>query len=331
MSKVFIYNSVLAPYIHELLQVKESCGHHLLRYQYILKEIDNLYIEKGIDNPCITKSIIENWRETRINDKPSTLYTKYSVWALLARYISRHGITCFIPQLPEYSKSKNEFIPYIFTHNQIGQIFTKSNFLRQCNRNKKSGLMCLPAILRLLYSTGLRISEAVSIQNKSVDFDKKCILITKSKNGAERIVPINDSLCEVLLQYMSYRDKLPIKTVASPDQWLFISPDGSPCTDRSVTWWFRIILEECQIPYIGDHCGPRIHDLRHTFAVHSMMQMARAGIDLYTSLPIISTCLGHKSLSATEKYVRLTSEMFPDIISECSEMQSILFPKIPTT
>ena len=74
MSRQFCYKSILAPYMNELIKMKESCRQHILRYQYILKEIDDFYCKKGITRPIITKDIIKEWRETRLNDRPSKLY-----------------------------------------------------------------------------------------------------------------------------------------------------------------------------------------------------------------------------------------------------------------
>ena len=93
-------------------------------------------------------------------------------------------------------------------------------------------------------------------------------------------------------------------------------------------WCFRKLLNLCGIPYVGNHHGPRVHDLRHTFAVHAMVQMAHNNQDLYSSLPVISACLGHKSLFATEQYVRLTSEMYPELIGQCSPINAFVYPKI---
>lgn len=328
MSRQFCYKSILAPYMNELIKMKESCRQHILRYQYILKEIDDFYCKKGITRPIITKDIIKEWRETRLNDRPSTLYAKYLVWALLARYMSRQGEACFIPKPPRFSSGHLDFIPYIYTQEQIRAIFEKCDKLRLSNRSKRTSLICIPAILRLLYSTGLRLSEALSIRNKDVQLDIRQILIRDPKNGTDRIVPIDQSLHEVLAQYRVYRDKMPLNGTKKPDNFFFIRADGSACTDKAISWWFRILLEQCNIPFMGDHRGPRIHDLRHTFAVHSFMRMIRAGMELYTCLPIISTCLGHKSLSATEKYVRMTAEIYPDLMIPYSELSTSIYPKL---
>jgi integrase len=188
-------------------------------------------------------------------------------------------------------------------------------------------MFCIPVILRLLYSTGLRISEALSLRNRDVEFDRKYIHIRKTKNGSERIVPINDELETALKQYISYRNRMPVKLLNLPDGFLFVKPDGTHCQAQSVYKWFRTLLSGCNIPHIGNHHGPRVHDIRHTFAVHSLVQMARNGHDVYSGLPIISTCLGHKSLSATEQYVRLVEAMYPELIGQYSPVSAYVFPK----
>jgi len=94
--------------------------------------------------------------------------------------------------------------------------------------------------------------------------------------------------------------------------------------DKYKSMWKHGIL----IPFMGNHRGPRVHDLRHTFAVHALVQMAGSGQDLYNSLPVISTCLGHKSIAATEQYVRLIEGMYPELISQSSPVSAYVFPKV---
>ncbi len=330
MSKQFEYQSVLAPYIRDFIHLKEASGCNYLRGKWILKEIDQFYQKNNVIQPVITRELVQRWHKTRINDSPSTIYSKFSMLAQLARYMSRQGCNCFIPKLPDASRSKGNFTPYIFTVKQIDQLLQSSDKLRLHDRHMNTTLFCVPAVLRLLYSTGLRISEALSIKNTDVKLSEGYIHIRKTKNGAERLVPINDSLRRVFQQYLSYRNRMPINNVGSPSSFFFIKCDGTYCSAQSIYAWFRKLLAECDIPYIGNHHGPRVHDLRHTFAVHSMVQMAKNGQDLYSSLPVISTCLGHKSLHATEQYVRLTGEMYPELIRQCSPISAFVYPKIET-
>ena len=328
MHKRFEYQSVLSPYIRDFIHLKEATGCNFLRGKWILNEIDQFFLQNNITEPVITREFVLAWHKTRVNDSPATIYSKYSTIAQLARYMSRQGCNCFIPRLPESKRFKSDFTPYIFTHNQIDGILQSSDRLRMYDRHMSNALFCVPVVLRLLYSTGLRVSEALSIKNADVKIEKGYVHIRKTKNGSERIVPINGSLRGVLQQYISYRNRMPVCSVGSPNSFFFIKSDGTYCNAQSVYCCFRKLLAECGIPYVGNHHGPRVHDLRHTFAVHAMVQMAHNNQDLYSSLPVISACLGHKSLFATEQYVRLTGEMYPELINQCSSINAFVYPKI---
>ena len=328
MNKKFAYKSVLASFINDFIEMKEATGMDCLRTKWILLEIDNFFCDKNVREPVITRELILQWQQTRVNDHPGTLYGKFSVISQLARYMSRHGHDCYIPQLPRYAASKTDFTPYIFTFEQMEMLFEKSSWLGIYDAHMNSTMFSIPAILWLLYSTGVRISEALSIRNRDVVFEQKCIHIRKTKNGSERIVPINEKLEKVLEQYMSYRNRMPVKSVNLPDGFLFIKPDGTYCRAPAVYKWFRTLLSQCNIPYTGNHHGPRVHDLRHTFSVHALVQMVHNGQDIYGSLPVISTCLGHKSLSATEQYVRLFEGMYPELVEQCSSVSAYVFPKV---
>lgn len=327
MRKKFVYKSVLATFINDFIAMKEALGFNNLRTKWILLEIDKFYVLKDVKEPVISRKSVTEWQQTRINDHPKTLYAKLSVMSQLARYMSKHGQECYIPPLPGYSAGKTNFIPYIFTFEQISMIFKKSDELRMYDAHMNSTMFCIPVILRLLYSTGLRISEALSIRNSDVAFERKCIHIRRTKNGTERIVPLNCELEAVLKQYLSYRNRMPLKSTDAPDGFLFIKPDGKYCNAQSVYKWFRVLLSACNIPYTGNHHGPRVHDIRHTTAVHAFVQMARAGKDVYAGLPVLSIYLGHKSLSSTEQYVRLVEMMYPELIAQCSPVSAYVFPK----
>ena len=328
MNRKFVYQSVLAPFMNDFVAMKEATGVNCLRTKWILLEIDNFYCLKDVREAVITRELIQQWKQTRVNDHPRTIYTKFSVISQLARYMSRHGQDVYIPPLPRFSAGKSDFIPYIFTFEQIRMIFEKSSQLSMYDAHMNTTLFCIPAIVRLLYSTGVRISEALSIRNGEVMFDRKYIHIRKTKNGNERICPMNNELETVLKQYILYRDKMPLPSKNASDGFLFIKPDGTYCKVQTVYTWFRTLLDQCDIPFMGNHRGPRVHDLRHTFAVHALVQMAGSGQDLYNSLPVISTCLGHKSIAATEQYVRLIEGMYPELISQSSPVSAYVFPKV---
>ena len=325
MAEKFVYTSVLAPHMRRLLAIKESAGINLLQTKWILKEFDDFANTEGLRDAHIKEGFILRWRATRVADCESTLYTKYSVWAQLTKLMSRHGCPCFIPRLPRLPK--RVFSPYIFSQEQMVSLFAAADECRLYDIRMGTALMAMPAILRLLYSTGMRVSEVLSIRNKDVHMDEHYILLRKTKNGSERIVPLGDSMEKVLAEYIQHRNRMPLKGVSDKENLLFVKTDGTGISQGIVYNRFRQLLDKCGIPHVGNHHGPRVHDLRHSHAVYALVQMGHAGMDLYTCLPILSTCLGHHSLSATEQYVRLTVSMYPELEEQCSDINAFVYPK----
>jgi len=324
MAEQFNYSSVLAPYIRHLLDIKSSAGISAHRMKWILKEFDDFASSEHLSDPRITEEFIRRWRATRTADSDRTLHAKYSVWSQLTTMMSRCGCECFIPRLPK--QPKPDFTPYIFSPEQMTAIFSAADECRLYDIRMGTALIAIPSILRLLYSTGMRVSELLSIRNADLHLDEHYILLRKTKNGSERIVPIGEAMESVLRQYIGYRDRMPIKGLSDSNSHLFVKSDGTDISQGVVYTNFKKILDICGIPHFGNHHGPRVHDLRHTFAVHSLVQMGRSGMDLYTGLPILSTALGHHSLTATEQYVRLTCSMYPELEEQCSEINAFVYP-----
>jgi len=120
--------------------------------------------------------------------------------------------------------------------------------------------------------------------------------------------------------------------VNEPDSFLLISPVGKSLSSCTVLSGFKSVLKECGIPYsINRDGGACIHSLRHTFAVHSLAKMVKEGLDIYCALPILSVFLGHKTLKGTETYVRLTREMFPEVLKMQNTITQFVYPEINTT
>lgn len=327
MSKRMVFRSVFAPYFNSFLTMKEHMGLGLAKFRDVFTELDRFFLATGATDLHITHDQITAWSQTRINDKARTLYDKHSIIRQFCLYLCHLGYECHIHRLPK--QNWPPFIPYVFSHEQMERIFKVSQALTLPNRSMSSVLIVIPALIRLLYSTGMRIGEAVSLKNENVDFARKYILLEQTKNQMERLIPICPSLLTVLHQYKTYRDRMPIKEVSAPTAFFFVSTVGKPVGQSSVRRWFADILVQCQIPRRADGQGPRIHDIRHTTAVHSLMKMVREDVDMYCAMPILSVFLGHKTLKGTETYVRLTREMYPDVVGMQHPITSFVFPRNP--
>jgi integrase len=327
MSEQFEYRSVFALYFDSFLKMKDTMGYGLNKFRGIFLELDRFFIETGVTDAYITSKQIAAWSKTRVNDKARTLYDKYSVLSQFCRYMCHLGHECYIPRLP---KQKDlDFIPYVFTHQQMDMIFRECDRMTLFNRNMNNALFAIPALIRFLYSTGVRIGEALSIRNRDVDYALRRIIIRKTKNQMQRMVPVSSSLENVLRQYETYRNRMPVEGLTDKESFFFVSAIGKPFTKSTVYSWFKKILRQCGIPHIGKQQGPRVHDVRHTSAVHSFEKMIKSGVDIYCALPILSTFLGHKTIKGTEKYVRMVQEIYPDIIEMENPVTSFVFPNKP--
>lgn len=326
MKDKFNYSSIYAPYFKRYIAMKQALGYVSLRTEWIFLELDRFFVDKRVTELGITSEQVDQWRATRINDAPPTISMKYSAISQFSRFMCKVGYDSFVPMMPA-NNARNSFTPYIYSNREMAAIFNSCDNLRLYDGHMTTIQFIMPVVIRLLYGTGLRISEALSLKNRDVDLGKRSIHVKKAKNGQERLVPLSLSLANVLEQYLIYRNRLPVAGIPDANSFLFVSPIGTRCRSGSVYNWFRKILSESGIPHQGDHKGPRVHDLRHTFAVHSMVKMAESGMDLYYSLPILSVFLGHISLGSTERYVRLTAEVYPDLLKDQKSIGAYVFPK----
>lgn len=322
----YTYQSVFAPFFNDFIKMKAAMGFTTSKIEYIFKELDGLYKDIPLTEPILTKEMVSAWRSSRLNDSTRTLYDKWSVISQFARYMCHCGFICYVPTMPR-AKDK-VFIPKIFSHQEMEDIFKAVDNLTLQGIQPSLCLFSIPALMRILYATGMRIGEAVNLNNEDVNLEKHVIIIKKTKNQRQRIVPITSSLGAVITQYIRHRNSMPIKDVSNSEAPFFISHIGKRVPKGAAYNWFRKILRAAGIPFIGNNNGPRLHDLRHTFAVHSLMKLVSEGKDIYCQLPILSVFMGHKTLFGTEMYVRLTSEMFPELNLQIGAVSSYVFPSL---
>ena len=224
----FNYKGVLASYMKAIIRMKEACGQTIISTKWTYKEFDEFTIQYGLTEPIITKGLTDAWAATRLNDCSRTFYGKCSRIAQLAKYMNEHGIKSYIMPLPKCDNDR-AFVPYIFTEKQMQDILRRRTFYYGKVTRKDDPIISIPCLLRLLYSTGLRITEAVSLRNKDVDLEKNLLRVGtwgSTKNGEERLVPICSSLQGNLLKYLHYRNILPIKGINCAEHAFFVKLNG---------------------------------------------------------------------------------------------------------
>ena len=323
MSKHFY--SIYGPSIKNFLSIKRSLGFKYEAGEYELGKLDKIAHQKDESSIGITKELAVAVCLKHPNESEKSRNNRIQVVRQFAFFLSDTDYPSCVPKLPSF---KSSYTPYIFTKEEVLRFFSLCDQIKSTNRNPRTGMFFIPVLFRILYATGIRISEAMSLSLSDVNVENNHLKVRDSKNGKERIIPFSESVSLALKDYLKYRNQRP---VLKGIDHLFVHSGGGISTSGLPYKWFRKILFRSGISHAGRGTGPRMHDFRHTFSVHSLVAMCEKGVDLYYSLPILSTYLGHQSLAATDKYVRLTAEMYPSLIENVNKMCPPIFPDLNKT
>jgi integrase len=167
-----------------------------------------------------------------------------------------------------------------------------------------------PALFRVLYGAGLRVSEALNLTLADVDTSAATLRIRDSKNGEGRTVPITGRLAATLDTYIAAAH--PARE--SSDHVFYSVAAGRPINQATIYMRFRGYLANAGIPHFRG--GPHPHSLRHGFAVVNLRRWAEQGADLAVMLPYLACYMGHADLRGTQYYLRLTADAYPDVIAK---------------
>lgn len=178
---------------------------------------------------------------------------------------------------------------------------------RQC----PTAHLVFPLLFKTLICCGLRAGEATRLRVKDVDLINGVLQIWETKHDKPRYVPLSKSLWADYEQYFEE-----IHAESSGNNYFFPNPRKSCYHTTTVYNRFRDALWHCGIAHKGRGYGPRVHDLRHTFAVRSMQKLKKSKSDIVTTLPYLSAYLGHCNMSATQIYLHLTAECYPEFIQK---------------
>lgn len=316
------YYSIYKPFIEEFITLKRNLGYKYINIEYPFMQFDQLAYDREETTVGISKDLCDLWCAKRPNESDMTWCNRMLFMRQFSSFLNTLDYPSYLPKLP---KVKRTYKPYIYTKEEVASLFTIADQLSTTTTNQNSLVLVLPALFRLLYGTGLRLGEALALSRKDVNLQEQYITLRNTKNGTDRLVPLSDSVTHVIAEYMVCRNRFP---VMGTTDLLFIHPNGDCCENRGVYRYFRKILYKMGIPHRGRRQGPHVHDLRHTFSVHSLAKMAEEGTDLYYSLPVLSTYLGHRSIASTDGYVRLTADMYPSLITKVNNICPYLFPEI---
>lgn len=305
----------------QFISYKRAQGYKYKSNEESLNRFIKFLVGFGLTENRLSKEVIQEYIIKRPHETPKNHANRVSDLKQFAIYLNENSYEAYIPTVAKASKCASSFVPYIFTHDEISRIFKEVDKLKPNSRYNSATVY--PVLLRMLYGCGLRISEALDLKVGDVDLVKGVLTIKKSKNDKDRLTPMSDSLNSICKRF-----RKEIHKNSSENDYFFKNKNGSRRNKNTVYCRFREILWSSKIPYGGRGKGPRLHDIRHVFCCHSLKEISDKKIDLYCALPVLSTYLGHSSIKATEKYLRLTEELFPDIIKRTGNITSYVYPEV---
>jgi len=299
-------HSCLAPQIHRFIRLRQLSGTDYHSQAQLLGYFDRFLVEQGVNEPRMTAPITERYLETLSHLTPRSQYNRFSVVRQLCQYLSRSDPLVYVPEPIKSIASRAAHPPYIYPPSEIQALLAAASELPPTSSLRPHTYRIL---LGLLYSTGVRISEAMALNLEDFHRAESCLYIAQGKFRKARWVPLSTSTARALQQYVHRRRETPPR---SPDAPLLLNQRARrlhPCTINET---FRRLLRQAGIPH-HPNTGPRIHDLRHTFAVHRLLAWYRDGEDVNARLPWLATYMGHVDIHSTQVYLRATPQLIEEV------------------
>lgn len=250
--------------------------------------------------PSLTKELIEQVAMRHGSESSGTQMNRIGHLRRFASFMIQKGYSAYIPFCFHPQKDFS-FNAYVFARDQIRSILKEADSIGYLPQSPKAELI-YPAILRILCCGGLRSSEVRMLKRSNVDFNTGILYIRKSKNDANRYVPVSESLRIYLSEYMQ-------KMMFQPkDIWMFPSPRGGYLSAVALGDMCKKLFGCAGIQALATGRYPRVHDFRHSHIIHALDHMVNEeGMDIYTALPIISAYVGHGGIRDAEYYIHFSS------------------------
>ncbi len=293
--------SELRKALEEYLCIRRALGFELRQAGATLHQFVSFLQEQ--DASFVTTELALRWAKQPASASPANWAARLSMVRRFAQHRSATDMRTEIPPkglLPHRYRRKP---PYMYRDKDIRRLVEAARGLRS-----SQGLRpwTYSTLFGLLAATGMRVSEPVALDCEDVDLTESILTIRRTKFGKSRLVPLHSTIGRVLQQYARRRESV---HPTPKSRSFFLSDRGTRLTANGVRYVFVQLSRQIGLRGPSDSHGPRLHDLRHRFAVHTMLRWYRAGVDVERNLPQLSTYLGHTHVSDTYWYLSATPEL----------------------
>ena len=291
--------------LDDYLRLRRALGFKLRGPEAILRNLVDLAEQDGARH--ITIDLALRCARRPANGATYTWSHRMTSVRLFAAWCKTRDPRTEVPDVNLLNASVTRQQPFIFSQQQIADVVREAAKL-PCKRGLRSSTFS--TMFGLLGVAGLRISEAVALDRDDIDLQTGLLTIRNTKFGKTRLVPVSESTIVALRRYTRLRDRaLPAKTSRA----FFISERGRRVTVWATRYNFALVSRVVGLRKpAGGHRhghGPRVHDLRHSFAVRTMIDWYRTGADVEREMPKLSAYLGHAHINDTCWYIEAVPEL----------------------
>lgn len=262
------------------------------------------------------ESMVRSMLERLDGESDASREYRVSVTRQLCTFLGAMGIPCWTVPARYYNAPRSDFRPYIFSDDEVAALLAAADSLPASTGRARGYERVYPMLVRLLLSTGMRISEALALTTGDFDAEARTISVTSSKNGVSRVVPLGEATASRIASYVS--------AGAMDGGFLFTSPyTGGPYSCDGVRYMFRKLCDEAGIRTEAGR-RPRVHDCRHWFCTRSLDKMLSSGMGVYEAVPILAAYVGHVNYADTEKYIHLTRAGHDEFVGAESSLAAMI-------
>lgn len=287
--------------VQQYLTMRRSLGFKLHDMGKNLRQFVSFMEQQGAS--LITTDLALRWATKPQNVQPAQWAARLSFVRSFARYWSATDPQTEIPPLGLLPRRYKRPTPYIYSNGEIQHLLKAARNLPPPTGLRPWTYHCLFGLMAV---TGLRISEAVGLDRHDVDLDQGLLTVRLTKFSKSRLLPLHPSTVKRLKSYVRRREDLYPRP---PTSRFFLSNRGTPLTDWIARSTFVKLSRQIGLRKTSDRFGPRLHDLRHRFAVTTLLHWYRTGVDVEQRLPVLSTYLGHAHVTDTYWYLSAIPEL----------------------
>jgi integrase len=298
------YRSAVADY----LATRRAMGYKLAYQGQMLAQFAAYLDAVGAEHLTIQHAV--SWAKRPATAKRSWWAVRLSTVRAFARYMSALDPATEIPPSGLIPAQSHRVVPYIYTAGDITKILAAAGRLPTAHRADT-----YQTLIGLVAVTGMREGETVRLDRTDVDLEQGLLTIRHSKFGKSRQVPVHPSTVTALARYAERRDGRSYRRDGRPNRHaqsstsFFTSTTGTRLLRDNVATVFPILVREAGLDRPGHRRPPRLHDLRHSFAVNTLIGWYREGVDVEARLPLLSTYLGHVAPKSTYWYLTAVPEL----------------------